>query len=106
MSLFDSDPNTVYCKEDGTDYPGSDVGSIPNVADSYKCQDECRANSECNFWTFNTYDNYCWLKSQTTNSLKLCYTISGPKYCPSIESSTAITSTVTTSPSTTMPNGM
>ena len=75
----------TYCKEDGTSYPGymgNDIGSVSNVADPNACQRECRANSECNFWTYNTDGKLCWLKSHHYNSIVACDATSGPKYCP------------------------
>jgi len=81
---------TEVCYEDNIDYYGEDLANISydQVPSERDCQERCKANPDCKFWT--------WGKPGHSHGPKICYqkgtiqerkinnkTISGPKFCTS-----------------------
>ena len=64
-------------------YPSNDIITTAIVVnDAASCQKECQKNDQCQFWTFNSGNGACWLKSDKTSESPGAGKTSGPKFCP------------------------
>ena len=68
------------CHETGIDYNGNDVGNIPN-ANLDLCDQACKDNENCQFYSFNTLNGKCWLKHSRRGKTVNEGTVSGSKRC-------------------------
>ena len=93
VSILDWDiscTKTGVCHEDNIDYDGKDLPNVPfdQVPSEGECQDRCKQNPDCKFWT--------WAKPDHSSRPKICFQketiggrrndskiISGQKYCGS-----------------------
>ena len=65
------------------DSPGNDVaGPIASTGSEIDCQTLCKEDVGCNFFSWESSSQNCWLKSSGDNLLPKAGHISGPKYCP------------------------
>jgi len=90
------------CLEENTHYKGGAIKRpgkkyrLKNIESAEECQLECQANTECQFFTWNSgtgpgrwnkrMKNTCWLKKEKVKVLKDCGKrctgrVSGPKFC-------------------------
>ena len=67
------------CFEQNTDFLGNDVGNWTATSDKNDCQKECQNYGSCNYWTYNTIDGKCHMKSSDSGRKSLNGAISGPK---------------------------
>ena len=72
----------TYCAEYAIDYycSGTDVGS--SITGHWQeCASRCSSNSNCNYWTWNLQNNYCYLKRSNCGRRSVDHAISGSKTC-------------------------
>jgi len=70
------------CPENNVDYNGNDVKLELNVADWKACLKKCKANQQCQAFTFVPKSKCCYLKSLKGNKTVKNGLISGRKNCP------------------------
>ena len=76
------------CCEDDIDYHGNDINMNPNDKDyqatdgtGLSCQKRCQARPKCHFFTWNTENKRCYLKTSTSGRMQHDHGFSGPKHC-------------------------
>ena len=69
-----------YCLENKVDYFGNNLKELDFVPSASHCQFECQKNESCTFFTFNTENGKCFLK---TNNVAVANdtAVSGPRFC-------------------------
>ncbi len=81
------------CYELETAYEASgahDVGNILSLPSPMACQNACKKNAECRFWSYQTMEHphwpgLCTFKTRGQEKIfGLAYFISGPRICPHI----------------------
>jgi hypothetical protein len=61
----------------GLDFYSFDIGEGLATSDRETCQTQCRIHGECKAYTFNTWNNMCFLKSGVRTAYKNAAAISG-----------------------------
>jgi len=99
LSLVDT-PSTAHRQlqatcaiQQGIDFPGNDIGNVPNRPASACCNECEQKGSACGAWTWTSWNGgTCWLKSkkgqQATNSAAQSAELSAPPPTCSINSNT------------------
>ena len=71
--------------KDGDDSDGSANYTKTIEAHERLCQERCRENSECNYWTYFYLDRSCYLKTYLKGRTSNVNVISGPPVCRAID---------------------
>ena len=58
------------------------MGNWKATSNEYDCQKECQNYGSCNYWTYNTMNGKCHMKSSDSGRKSHNGAISGPKHCP------------------------
>ena len=58
---------------------GAEVAGVESVNE---CSSHCKRNKDCKFWTWGTYDYYCYLKTSDSGRLDRVGSFSGNSDCP------------------------
>ena len=69
------------CFEYGSNYRNHDVGSHKNVASPAACQALCVLDQACNFFSYKTTNQRCYMNSDFDLVLNSIF-VAGPKVCP------------------------
>ena len=70
------------CLDKDIDYEGNDLGVNPNNIRSVKeCQEYCEKTSNCIAFTWQPFENKCFLKRKITRKKKRSGLVSGMRYC-------------------------
>jgi len=88
LSVLDDDKwvPTVSCKadtcfEDGVGLPGNDL-NVVNVPTSLACQESCRNEAGCKWFTWWASSGRCFLKDTDSGRKNRGGALSGPAFCP------------------------
>jgi hypothetical protein len=69
------------CFDDGRNYPGNEVASLPDISSPYFCLMECKKSPDCLFYSYNINKKVCSLKSSNGNPRPSPSTVSGSVVC-------------------------
>merc|ERR1712243_548155 len=69
------------CPEYGVNFDLNDITHVPAITDWHICGTFCNMTPDCKFWTLDTRNQNCWLKSSDDGFNHLSYAISGVKGC-------------------------
>lgn len=69
------------CFQDQTDFFSNDIEGIPNIRSTEDCQKRCQAHAACNFFTYDSRYQNCWLKNGAIPMPSSLGFVSGPKSC-------------------------
>jgi len=69
------------CPETGFDFHDYDVDILYDVRDWHDCGEACELVSSCYYWTYNTSNKACFLKSSDGGLRKDPVAISGVRGC-------------------------
>ena len=71
----------TYCHEMDVDYYGNDLHHIPNVRNWKDCQEFCKKETKCKYWSLDLTPGECWLKTSKSGRMTRKGVISGSRTC-------------------------